>query len=157
MMLSVPLAAPSLPPLIGASSMATPLALSCWPISTVLTGLIVLMSMTRSPAAAPSITPPSPNTTASTSGVSLTQMMVMSLAAATALGESAPAAPRSRKGSMRLAVRFQTVTAKPAFIKLSTMPRPMMPRPMNPIFSLILGCPRMLVPVQQDAGNGNGK
>ena len=61
------------------------------------------------------MTPFSPRMTASTSGVSLTQMMMISLASATAAGESAAAAPRATKGSIRLAVRFQTVRSKAGF------------------------------------------
>ncbi len=82
-MLSVPLAAPSLPPLTGASSMAMPFSFSAAAICRVALGLIVLQSITSVPGLAPWIMPFSPSTTASTSGVSLTQMITMSLLAAT--------------------------------------------------------------------------
>ena len=52
--------------------------------------------------------------TASTSGVSLTQVMTMSLAAANSAGLAAANAPAAANGSARARVRFHTVTGKPA-------------------------------------------
>ena len=53
MILSVPLAAPSLPPLMGASSMCTFFSANLAAMVCVTCGLIVLMSMTSAPALAP--------------------------------------------------------------------------------------------------------
>jgi hypothetical protein len=104
---SVPFWAPTSPPLTGASSISMPFfsssAATCW----VARGETVLMSMTTAPRAAPCMTPSSPRITASMSGVSVTMVMMMSLAAATSRGvlsSSAPASTtwRTRGRSVRL-------------------------------------------------------
>src|SRR3990167_9327664 len=81
--------------------------------------------------------PSSPSATASTSGVSLTQITITSLCAARSAGLAVRFAPSAASSSMRLAVRFQTRTSNPAFNRFRAIPRPMMPRPMKPIRSLI--------------------
>jgi len=75
--------------------------------------------------------------TASTSGVSLTQVTMMSLRAATSAGPAATAAPASASGVMRPGVRFHTVRSKPAFNKLAAIAPPMMPSPMKPTDSFM--------------------
>ena len=95
-------------------------------------GLMLLQSRTRAPSCAPPNTPSSHRTTASTSGVSLTQITMISLLAATSAGDVPAAAPCSTSAALRLAVRFQTRKGKPALSKLAAMPRPIMPRPTNP-------------------------
>jgi hypothetical protein len=81
----------------------------------------------------PAATPPSANSTASTSGVSGTMMnttsawRVTSAALAQAMAEEALMA--SGNGPMVL-----TNSAWPASIRCSAIGTPMMPRPMNPIF-----------------------
>ena len=136
MMLRVPLAAPSLPPLMGASSMRTPCFARCSPISTVARGLMVLMSITKDPDLTPPLMPRSPRTTASTSGVSLTQVMMTSQAAARAAGSSATSKPSATSSSSRSRVRFHKRGLSPAAARFRTIPRPMMPMPMKPMLSL---------------------
>ncbi len=106
MMLRVPLAAPSLPPDTGASSMATPASASRLAIRRVARGLIVDMSTTSDPGLAPWITPSGPSSTASTSGVSLTQTNTTSVLAASPAGLAAVAAPASANGCIRSGVRL---------------------------------------------------
>ena len=59
----------------------------------VASGLMVLQSTISAPGRAPSMMPPGPRMTASASGVSLTQVTMMSLRAATSAGPAATAAP----------------------------------------------------------------
>ncbi len=75
---SVPSRAPSEPPETGASTMPTLPAASRRPKSRVEPGEIVEQSTTRLPGLAPTAIPSGPNSTASTSGVSETQMTVTS-------------------------------------------------------------------------------
>ena len=133
MMLRVPLAAPSLPPLMGASSISTPCSPSRFESCRVALGLIVLMSTTSDPGLTPELTPLSPRITSSTSGVSLTQVMTMSDFKATSARSSPATAPASTRGPIRDAVRFHTRTGSPASRRFATIPRPMIPRPMNPM------------------------
>ena len=91
--------------------MATPWAASRAAMSRVTVGLMVLMSMTSAPAARPSIAPPGPLMTASTSGLSVTMLMKMSQAAATAAGLAASVAPAATQSSMPGRLRFQTATS----------------------------------------------
>ena len=79
---------------------------------------MVLMSITIVPGAAPSIMPPGPTMTCSTSGESDTQVMTISLPRAASLGEEAAAAPAPVRGFMRAGVRFHTVTWWPAFTRV---------------------------------------
>ncbi len=79
----VPRSAPSEPPDTGASTQSTPSS-AAWPAkSLVATGEIVEWSTIRSPSVMPWMTPKSPNTTSSTSGVSETQTKTMSLSGPT--------------------------------------------------------------------------
>ena len=108
MMLSVPRAAPSLPPLTGASSMWAPFSASFPAMAWVWMGLMVLQSMTSAPSRRPWMAPSGPNRTSSTSGVSLTQTTITSHRAASSAGLPAARAPLSTNGSILAAVRFQT-------------------------------------------------
>ena len=91
--------APRSPPLTGASSIATPLAENAAAIVRVGSGSIELMSITREPSETPSITPPVPTRTCSTSAVSGSIVIVMSLPAATDAGPSARTAPAATTSS----------------------------------------------------------
>ena len=73
-------------------------------------GAIVEQSMTRVPCRAPSTTPSGPNRTASTSGVSETQITAMSDAGDRRPRASAHVTPRSASSGARPGVRFQPVT-----------------------------------------------
>ena len=91
-----------------------------------------LISMTTEPSAAASMTPPGPRMTSSTSGESLTMVMVTSLLRATSAGESATLAPISPSSSALLRVLLYTVKGKPALRMLEAWAFPMIPRPTNP-------------------------
>ena len=72
------------------------------------------MSTTSEPAAAPSATPSGPNSTASTSGVFGSIVIVTSDAPATSAGEEARAAPSDTSSSTGGAERECTVSGNPA-------------------------------------------
>ena len=95
---------------------------------------MVDMSTTIAPAVAPWMTPFSPRTTASTSGVSLTQVMTMSAPRAASFGEAARRAPALATGSSRSRLRLYTVTSCPALRMFKAMAAPMVPMPMNATF-----------------------
>ena len=79
--------------------------------------------------------PSGPKMTASTSGVSDTQMTTMSASAAAAAGVSAIVTPCSASSGARPAVRFQPVTGNPALARLAAIAAPIVPRPTKPIRS----------------------
>jgi hypothetical protein len=87
------------------------------------------------PGRAPSLTPPGPKSSASTSGVSDTHITTTSLAAATSLGVPTSEAPDPTRSLARPGVRFQTVSANPARSRLAAMALPMVPSPQNPMRS----------------------
>src|SRR5713101_5977560 len=78
--------------------------------------------------------PAGPQRTSSRAGGSLTMVRRKSEAAATSCGDLASLAPAATSSSAREAVRFQTVSAWPAFKRFMPMGRPMRPSPMSPIF-----------------------
>jgi hypothetical protein len=84
------------------------------------------------------MTPSGPRITASTSGVSLTQVMMTSAARAASRGDAARRAPALATGSSRSRVRLCTVTVWPALSKFAAMAAPMVPMPINAMFI----CPR---------------
>ena len=106
----MPNAAPSLPPLTGASSHHEPASSTRPARRRVSDGLMVEWSTTRDPGAKPASTPASPWVTSTTSGVSETQIITTVERSATSRGDPATAAPIDESGSVREAVRFQTVT-----------------------------------------------
>ena len=63
-------------------------------------------------------------------------VMMMSDCAATSRGEAATCAPAWASGSARDAVRFQTVTGKPALRILPAIGPPMIPSPIKPTRSV---------------------
>src|SRR6266550_5017897 len=130
--------APTSPPDTGASSVRKGgrFAAARFARSRVAAGLIVLMSIARSPSCAPLAIPSAPNMTASTSGVLVTIVTTMSLRAATSRGVCTTVAPESASGFARSIVRFVTVTANPAFRALRAIGAPMIPRPTNPTRSI---------------------
>ena len=127
--------APRSPPLTGASSIATPFAANAAAIVRVGPGSIELMSITREPSETPSITPPAPTRTCSTSAVSGSIVIVTSLPAATDAGPSARTAPAATTSSTGPWPRECTATGKPAASRLRAIGLPMMPSPMNPMRS----------------------
>ena len=89
--------------------------------------------MTSAPFRSPATAPFSPNRTASTSGVSGTIRISTSDPAATALGVATTVAAE-RISSVRLD-RSGTISSWPAFFRFIAIGRPMMPSPINPIFT----------------------
>jgi hypothetical protein len=87
-----------------------PLAASFSANSLVAEAEMVLVSMTIRPGRALVATPPSPNKTFSTSGVSGTQRKTTSQAFATSAGEAAAAAPSATNSSTAPRLRFCTVS-----------------------------------------------
>ena len=141
MMDRVPAIAPVSPPLTGASSMSAPFSLSAAAMVRVAEGEMVLMSMTTEPGLMPSMIPPSPRITFSTSGVSVTIVMITSDLLAVSFGLSAQTAPSDSSCPARDFVRVFTVQAYPAFIRLRHIGSPMMPSPMKPILSAMVRIP----------------
>ncbi len=105
-------------------------------IARVAPGAIVEQSITRLPRRTPFAAPSGPNRTASTSGVSETQMRITSLAAATLSGVSAAVAPSLTRSTARAGVRFQTVTGRPERTRWPAIAAPIVPSPRNPIRSI---------------------
>ena len=86
--------------------------------------------MTRPPAASPSATPSGPNSTASTSGVSLTQHTTTSAARAASAAVGGLGARPARAGpAPGPGVRFQPVTGNPARREVGGHRRPHRPEP----------------------------
>ena len=129
---SSPVAARSVPPLTGASSMATPLCASVSARRRAANGSIVLMQMTMWPGLAVRTIPCGPAMTASACAVVSTRQIVRSAAAATRSGESATTAPRARSGSTFAGSMSCTISGNPCFTRLSAIGRPMLPSPMKP-------------------------
>ena len=96
------------------------------------TGEMEDMSITSLPWDRPSATPPSPNSTWPTSGVSGTMTMMISAACATALllGQRVTPACCSASGVWP---RVLTNSLWPAAARCPAMGVPMMPRPMKPM------------------------
>src|ERR1700744_5803535 len=63
--------------------------------------------------------------------------MSVSATSHNAAGLAASFAPASTSGAALDAVRFKTVTSKPALRRFFTMGVPMLPRPIHPIFLVI--------------------
>src|SRR5882724_3740847 len=78
------------------------------------------------------IAPPSPHSTASSAGGSLTMEIRKSLAAAASCGDLASLAPAATSSSAREAVRFQTVNGYSAFKIFMPIGRPIRPSPISP-------------------------
>ena len=91
----VALIAPTSPPLTGVSRQRTPFWPSAAATLTAAVGAMELMSAYSIPARTPSIKPPGPSATASTSGESGSIVMSTSLRSATSFGEAAADVPAS--------------------------------------------------------------
>ena len=125
--------APTSPPETGASMLATPLRAANSAISTASEGWLVVMSTRIEPSRQPPSAPSGPRITLRTSAGYPTIVNTTSEAAATALGESAQAAPFATRGSAFHRVRLKTVAEKPASIKWPHMLAPITPVPIQPI------------------------
>src|SRR5262245_41936698 len=99
----------------------------------------------------PAMMPSGPSAISRTAAASVTIENTMSEAAATARGLSAKRIPALISGSALVRERFQPVTAWPAAISRGTMPAPMAPSPMNPIFM----APRLFVVTARHYRGGN--
>ena len=135
MMVSVPLAAPVVPPLTGASRTRTPKGVSAAATSCMVSAVAVVISMSTLPEEKPSRRPPAPKTVSLSSASAGRMVMTVSAARATSAGDAstvAPIAARESAGSRRL---WNVVkVSNPAFTTRSAMGAPMAPKPMNPIF-----------------------
>ncbi len=139
MMVSDAALAPTSPPETGASRYSQPSSLIFLANSLVAIGEIELMSTTILPCDRPSATPSSPNSTASTCGVSGTMMMMMSALLATSLrrGADRGAAVDQRIGRHAVVVvQVQLVAALAC--RCPAIGAPMMPSPMKPIFAMFV-------------------
>src|SRR3954453_6383721 len=110
--------------------------------SLVATGEIELMSTTVLPGESPSATPPGPNSTFSTSGVSGTIVITTSACSAASRPE-AHAPPPFSASSDGTALRLCRNNSCPPFWRCPAMGRPIMPSPMKPIFTTVAPCPRL--------------
>src|SRR3990172_7958332 len=129
---SAPFSAPQVPPVTGASRNLTPRSAQAAATRRASTGDTVLESTSTLPRRRSPTAPCSPHRICSSAGGSLTMVMSTSAAAAASRGEAAASAPCATNGPTRDAVRFHTVTAKPAFRRLAAIGRPIKPNPMNP-------------------------
>src|ERR1700733_491248 len=108
------------------------------------------MSITSLPRERPAATPFEANSTFSTSGVSGTIRITTSDFSATALASGTTSA--TARMSSASEARSGTISECFALCRLSAMGRPMMPRPMNPIFMVVSLNSEFLAPFQ--AGDG---
>ena len=136
MMVSVALRAPISPPETGASNEKTPFSFNFSAIILADAGLMVELSITISPARAPSMIPFSPSVTFSTSGESGKLVKIISTCAATSFGEFAAIAPSLTNSSTAARERLCTTTGNPALRILRAIDLPINPRPMYPTFSM---------------------
>src|SRR5712691_11566915 len=129
---SSPEAARSVPPLTGASIIATPRVASCSASRRATIGSMVLMQATMCPDLALRMMPRSPVMTASACPVVSTMQMVRSTLAATPSAESPTVAPRVRQMSAFAGSMSCTTSEKPCLTRFSAIGPPMFPSPMNP-------------------------
>ena len=119
MIVSVAFLAPSEPPETGASTQPAPCSASRAAKPRVASGEIVEQSMTSPPEASPDATPSAPNRTASTSGVSETQVTTTSALRPTSAGVAASRQPIARRSAALPGVRFQTVDLEPRLAQVA--------------------------------------
>ena len=124
MITSLPLCAPPVPPLTGASRWAMPSLARRLAWSRAVAGGIELMSMTSAPLRIAAATLLPPNSTSSTAGPldSMVMTMSASFTASAALGETL--APAAASVSALAGVRFHAVRENPAFKRLAPSARP---------------------------------
>src|SRR5215468_2361931 len=129
---SSPDCARPVPPLTGASIMATSTAARRSAMLWAVKGSMVDMQTTMWPGRAPRMMPWAPMITASACSVVSTMTMMRSAAAATACAEPATSAPLAFKGRLLASSMSLTTSEKPALTRLSAIGPPMAPSPMNP-------------------------
>jgi hypothetical protein len=129
------------PPLTGASSIATPFCASCSEKRRAASGSIVLMHSTISPCFAAWVMPLAPRITASAWAVVSTMQIVRWHLAATASGEVSTVAPAATSGSSRAELISCTTSSNPAFTRLSAIGPPILPSPTNPTLPAIAFLP----------------
>lgn len=148
MKVSVPAAAPPVPPDTGASTNAPPCSRTSAPNACALAGSIVLESITVAPAPRPASTPFSPDSTERTCGAAGSIVITNVAPDAASRGEAATCAPASCSARNASALRSNACTSWPAFSRFSAIGAPMWPRPINPIFMLVSSaaqCSRIVV------------
>jgi len=136
-MTSFPSVAGPFEPTTGASRNSARLVVTAPASLRDVAGDTVLMSTSTAPDLIPSTTPSDPSTTCSTSAGCDTIVMTISTSAATCAGPLPALAPSRSSGSILAAVRFQTVSGKPALATFAAIAAPIVPRPRNPIRSLM--------------------
>lgn len=139
MKVSVPAAAPPVPPDTGASTNAPPPPRTSSPNACALAGSMVLESITIAPAARPASTPFSCVSTARTCAAAGSIVTTNAAPAAASRGEAATCAPPSFTRRSASSLRSNACTSWPAFSRLSAIGAPMWPKPIKPIFIVVSG------------------
>ncbi|MNF95724.1 hypothetical protein D3C84_784910 [compost metagenome] len=130
MIARVPASAPGVPPDTGASIQRMPVRdSSSAAISRVAAGSRLEKSTSNWPGRAPSMMPPSPNTTLRTTRVSARQSMTISASAQSSAGVFTQRAPCSTRETHFSGDRFHTVSGKPAASRRRVIGRPIRPIP----------------------------
>ncbi len=134
MKVSVPAAAPPVPPDTGASMNAPPCARTSSPTACALAGSIALESISSAPGASPASTPSGAVNAARTCAAAGSIVITQAAPAAASRADAATCAPPSLTSRSASSLRSNACTSWPAFTRLSAIGAPMWPRPMNPIF-----------------------
>jgi hypothetical protein len=127
----VPAMAPTSPPETGASIKSTPATAKSSPIWRAAAGAMVLMSTATRPGSAALATAHDLGHVGRIGHHGNDQFVT-----ACRVSRTGAMAPASSKGCIDSARRAQTVTVWPPLMRLCAIGRPMMPRPINPIFML---------------------
>src|SRR6266550_3194454 len=128
----LPDAAPDGPPLTGLSSRTAPRSANSGARLRIRVGELVEKSNSGWPRDIPASSPLSPRTTDSNSRGPGSEVKTISVAAATALGESAHSAPAAQIFSAACRRASCTTSSWPPLRRLADIPEPIRPRPMNP-------------------------
>lgn len=134
MKVSVPAAAPPVPPETGASTKTLPCAATRAAKALALSGSIVLESTIGTPFGMPARMPSSAVSTLRTCAAAGSMVIAQSTPVTAALGEGAALAPASASDCTAWASRSNTLSAWPAFNRLRAIGAPMLPSPIKAIF-----------------------
>src|SRR6478672_397014 len=151
MKVSVPASAPATPPDTGASTMGQPFAFASIATSRAVSGSMVEESMSGVPGAAPFNTPYSPRYTERTWGEEGSIVITSSTPRAHSAAEVATSQPSFSSLFTSSEATSCTLSLCPCFRRLRAMGLPMCPKPMNPIFILLL-----LFLARRDREHGRG-
>ncbi len=137
MNVSVPAAAPAVPPETGASIKSTPLAWAAAPTFCALAAAMVLLSIINAPAGSMPSKPLSPRYSASTWALAGSMLTTTSAPWAASKALAATVTPSARTASQAAADKSKAATSWPAFFRLTAIGPPMLPIPINAIFMMI--------------------